>query len=80
MSQHTDQPTLTPAGPVTRVEIADAVDAAFAGGPATRDDLVAVATSARARPALLDVLLGLPPVRYESLRSLWVHLPDLPVD
>ena len=66
--------------PVTRVEIADHVRAAFAHGPAPRQALVVAATRSGARPEVLGVLERLPDRRYQELRHLWGDLPDVPVE
>jgi hypothetical protein len=69
----------TDATTVTRIEIADHVETAFAAGPATRDDLLAAARTAGARPALLAVLGDLPDRPYAELRQLWTDLPEVPI-
>jgi len=66
--------------PVTRVEIADHVRAAFAHGPVSRQALVVAATGSDARPEVLRVLQSLPSRRYQELRHLWSDLPDVPVE
>ncbi len=66
--------------PVTRVEIADHVRAAFALGPATRQALVDAAAGSQARPEVLGVLRQLPDHRYQELRYLWGDLPEVPVE
>lgn len=66
--------------PVTRVEIADHVRAAFALGPATRRARVAAAAGSHARHEVLRVLEGLPNRSYQELRHLWGDLPEMPVD
>lgn len=66
--------------PVTRVEIADHVRAAFASGPASRQMLIDAAAGSHARPEVLVVLQRLPANRYQELRHLWGDLPDVPID
>jgi len=64
---------------VTRLEIADAVRAAFEGGvAATRNEIVAAADSA-SRVQVVDVLRSLPDRRYSRLNDLWEELIDVPV-
>lgn len=65
---------------VTRTEIADVVESAFAGHPLTRADLLAHATSHRARVDILETLAQLPDRSFRSVRDLWPHLPGVPVD
>ncbi|BCJ38413.1 hypothetical protein Athai_59160 [Actinocatenispora thailandica] len=64
---------------VTRIEIADHVESAFATGAASRDDLLGAARTAGARPALLAVLGDLPDRPYAELRQLWTDLPEIPI-
>lgn len=71
--------TAHPLATVTRIEIADHVEAAFTAGPATRDDLLAAARTADARPALLAALSTLPDRQYGELRQLWTDLADVPM-
>ena len=68
-----------PLATVTRIEIADHVESAFAAGPATRDDLIAAARTANARTALLDTLSALPDRQYGELRQLWTELAEVPM-
>ncbi|HUG31487.1 MAG TPA: DUF2795 domain-containing protein [Acidimicrobiia bacterium] len=63
---------------VTRLEIAEAVRAAFEGGGATRNEIVAAANSA-SRPQVVEVLRSLPDRRYSRLNELWEELHDVPV-
>lgn len=65
---------------VTRVEIADYLEEAFAYPPATKNDLVASAVARQARPELLETLYRLPERSYRSLMDLWPHLAEVPVD
>jgi Protein of unknown function (DUF2795) len=65
--------------PVTRVEILDVLDGAFAAGAATRGELVEVARAHGARPELLALLEALPDRHYTHQRTLWVDLPHVPV-
>jgi hypothetical protein len=64
---------------VTRTELANHIEAAFTGGPATRDALLAYAASSHARPELLDLLHTLPQRSYPTLRDLWRDLGHVPV-
>lgn len=77
-----DSPTVVvaPAEPVTRVEILDVLDDAFAVGPASRDQLVNAARAQGARAELVTLLEDLPSDRqYVHQRQLWVHMPNVPV-
>ena len=65
--------------PVSRIEIADCIESAFADSPISSDELIAAATQASARPAVLDALATLPNRRYHRLVDLWTHLADLPI-
>lgn len=79
-------PDATPApGPaewsaVTRAEVTDHVAGAFTGGPVTTADLVEAAVRSGARPAVIELLRGIPERRFAELCDLWVALPDVPVD
>ena len=65
---------------ITRTELANHIEAAFATGPATRDSLLAYAASSHARPELITVLHNLPTDKtYPSLRHLWPDLAHVPV-
>ena len=66
--------------PVTRIEIADDVRAAFAHGPASRPDVLAAAVAAHARPAVMETLERLPDRSYSELRHLWSELADIPLE
>jgi hypothetical protein len=65
---------------VTRTQLANHIEAAFASGPATRDSLLAYAASSHARPAVIAVIRGLPDRAYPSIRDLWNDLAHVPVD
>jgi hypothetical protein len=64
---------------VTRIELANSIQAAFADGPATRDTLLAYAVGSKARPQAIALLQRLPDKTYASLRDLWYDLGDTPV-
>lgn len=63
---------------VTRIEIAEAVGVAFAGGGADRAQILAAA-GAEGRPELVKLLESLPDRRYGRLNQLWEELEDVPV-
>jgi hypothetical protein len=65
--------------PVTRVEILDVLDDAFANGPASRQTLVATARAQGARPEVIALLEQLPERTFVHQRQLWVHMADVPV-
>jgi hypothetical protein len=71
-----ENPLLT----ITRIELANHVEAAFAHGPATRDNLLAYAVGSHARPEVITVIENLPDKPYSTIRDLWYDLPDLPVN
>lgn len=64
---------------VTRMELLDAVETAFAGGRASRDEMLAAAREAGARPMVAETIRTLPDVTLRTPRELWAHLPELPV-
>ncbi|HVR78224.1 MAG TPA: hypothetical protein VMS99_07490 [Acidimicrobiia bacterium] len=64
---------------VTRMEIAEAVQTAFARGGADRDEILATATKGETRPEVLAVLSSLSKRRYARLNQLWEELDDIPV-
>lgn len=66
--------------PVTRTEIADHLADAFATGPATRAELVGVATRAGAREQVVSMIQSLPDGPYQRLQELWRDLAHVPVD
>jgi hypothetical protein len=65
--------------PVTRVEILEVLDDAFAVGPASRGELVKAAQAQGARLELVSLLEQLPDRHYIHQRQLWVHMPHVPV-
>jgi hypothetical protein len=65
---------------ITRIELANHVEAAFADGPATRDSLLAYAVGSHARPEVITVIENLPDKPYGTIRDLWYDLPDVPVN
>lgn len=66
--------------PVTRIEIANHIEAAFGPVPASRADLIAAARDSGARDETIQLLQRLPDKQYARLRQLWVDLPDVPVE
>lgn len=64
---------------VTRMEIAEAVQNAFARGGADRDEILATASNSKPRPEVMEVLSGLSKRRYSRLNQLWEELVDIPV-
>lgn len=65
---------------ITRVQVVDAVEPAFAGGSATREQILAAARQANADAVHALLEDQLPPRRYSTVRDLWNELPHLPVD
>jgi hypothetical protein len=65
---------------ITRAELADHIEAAFATGPATPGGLLAAAIATNARPPVIDTLRRLPDKTYTSIRDLWYDLPDVPIN
>ncbi len=65
--------------PLTRIEIAEHVEAAFDHGPANRDALLSAAHTSHARQALLQILDTLPDRNYAELRQLWTDLSEVPI-
>lgn len=68
------------ATPVTRTEIADLIEDHLDGTPQHRNDLVAAATAAGARPPVISTLERLPNSTYITLRDLWPHLSDIAIE
>ena len=64
---------------VTRIELANHIEAAFSSGPATRDSMLAYAAGSHARPAVIAALQRLTDKPYPSIRDLWHDLADIPV-
>jgi len=65
--------------PLTRLQIADHVSAAFEAYTVTKTDLLDAAETNRAPDEVLHALRSLPDGQFSSLRDLWPHLPELPV-
>jgi hypothetical protein len=65
---------------VTRIEIADFVEDAFGPGGAHRSALLATATERGAAPVVLTKLGELPDRHFRSMRDLWDHIPEVPLD
>lgn len=65
--------------PVTRLEVLDAVDAAFDRAPVDTDDLIEAALRAGARPAVLELLRRLPSRQFVRPHELWETLPEVPL-
>jgi hypothetical protein len=64
---------------VSRMELAQHIETAFARGPVTQTGLLDAATVSAARSAVLAVIERLPNRTYGSIRDLWYELPDLPI-
>jgi len=65
---------------VSRKEIADTVKPAFGGPPASTESLIATAQASGARHETLALLATLPATHFRSIRELWAHFPDVPVN
>lgn len=65
---------------VTRVEVIDHLGDAFVAGPLTKPDVLAAATRAGARPAVLDLLRRLPDRKFARPHDLWIDLGEVPID
>lgn len=63
---------------VTRIELANSIQAAFTHGPATRDTLLAHAVGSKARPQAIALLQQLPDRTDANLDDLWSELRDVP--
>lgn len=68
------------AQPTSRIEIADLIEGALDGSTQRRDDLVAAARDAGARPRVLDTLSELPDREFRGLRELWEYLPGIQIE
>ncbi|BCJ75900.1 hypothetical protein CS0771_54440 [Catellatospora sp. IY07-71] len=64
---------------VTRIELANHIEAAFTTGPATRDELLAFAAGSHARPDVIAVIRTLPERPYPAMRDLWTDLAHIPI-
>lgn len=64
---------------VTRTELKRYVEGAFRNGPATPEEMIAIAQEADAPMEVLRTLERLNRRSYSELRSLWRELHDLPV-
>ena len=64
---------------VTRIEIIDAVEHAFARSSANKQEIITAAIQQNTRPAVLDTLNRLPERSFSHVRDLWNHLPDVPL-
>ncbi len=66
--------------PVTRVEVAGAVETAFVvSDQPRRTDLLTAARAVGARSAVVRLLERLPERAYGNLRDIWPHLPATPI-
>jgi hypothetical protein len=65
--------------PVSRMELTQHVEAAFAAGPVTQAGLLDAAIVSAARSAVLAVIERLSKRTYSTIRDLWYELPDLPI-
>ncbi|MGH3502130.1 MAG: hypothetical protein ACRDQA_14780 [Nocardioidaceae bacterium] len=61
---------------VTRVEVADSLEDAFA----SKDDLITAVLAHYAHPGVLAALASLPNQKYRSLLDLWPRLAEVPID
>jgi hypothetical protein len=66
--------------PLTRMEIIEHTEEAFAHPPVTVEELLDAARRRDARPEVLGALRSLPHRNYRGPVELWPHLPSLPVD
>jgi hypothetical protein len=64
---------------VTRLELVEHIESAFAGGSITRSDLIHAATASQARPEVLAVLRDLPDIECRRIQHLWEHLGEVPI-
>jgi hypothetical protein len=64
----------------SRTEIADHIADVFRGGAVTKHDLIGVAKDRGASAEVVAALHRLPEGSYRELRTLWPHLPQLPIE
>jgi hypothetical protein len=64
---------------VTRLEIIDAVNTAFTGSSATKQQIVTAADQQGSREEVLTLLDRLPTRTFGHVRDLWDYLPDVPL-
>jgi hypothetical protein len=65
---------------VTRVEVIDHIGPAFSAGPQSRSDLIDVAQSVGARPAVVELLGQLPDHKFTVPNELWTNLGHVPIE
>ncbi|GAB3173358.1 hypothetical protein GCM10027059_44220 [Myceligenerans halotolerans] len=65
---------------MARVQVADLVADAFGPSGAHRSEILAAAVKGGGPPELLVELERLPDRRFATMRDLWDHLPDTPVE
>ncbi|PXY17045.1 hypothetical protein BA062_37870 [Prauserella flavalba] len=64
---------------MTRIEIIDAVDTAFADSSATKQEIITAAVQHESRDDVLALLDRLPARTFGHVRDLWDYLPDVPL-
>ncbi|GAA1382544.1 DUF2795 domain-containing protein [Catellatospora chokoriensis] len=64
---------------VTRSELVDHIEFAFATGAVTKADLLAAAAASNARPQVVVAVQQLPDQTFATVRDLWRHLADMPI-
>lgn len=65
--------------PVTRLEIVEAVRAAFESGGASRSRIVEAAIENQARPETVAMISRLPERNYSRLNEIWTELDEVPI-
>jgi hypothetical protein len=71
---------LTKRSQITRVQIADHIASAFGSGSVHRTELIKHAEASKAKPEVLTALRRLPDHGFTTMRDLWIHLEDIPVE
>jgi hypothetical protein len=80
MCRHVERKVEEPVLDVTRRELAEVVEAAFAYPTCTVEEMIEAARVAGSRPEVEAALRRLPRREYTELRQLWEFLSDLSVD
>lgn len=66
--------------PVTRLEVVDHLESAFAGASASKSEVLAEAEHTGARPEVMELLQTLPERRFTRMNELWTELQDVPIE
>lgn len=65
---------------VTRIEVIDAIETAFATAPLSKHQLLAAAEHTAVRTQVIELLEQLPERIYRRPADLWDELPNVPIE